>query len=98
MLPRAHQTIGAAWALNTIRQYGLAYLSWQERTGKTLTALLTAEYSKAKSILIVTKKKAIPGWEDTLSQWAHTKRYDVINYERLDRILKLAEEIKKKGN
>jgi len=86
MIPRAHQTIGAAWALDTVRKHGLAYLSWQERTGKTLTALLTVEHSKAKHCLIVTKKKAISGWDDTLSKWPHTKKFDVINYESLHKL------------
>jgi len=86
MIPRAHQTVGAAWALDTIRQHGLAYLSWKERTGKTLTALLTAEHSKMKRILIVTKKKAIPGWEDTLKEWKHVKNYRVINYESIHKL------------
>lgn len=86
MKPRNHQIEGAKWALSTIREYGLAYLSWKERTGKTLTALLTVENSKAKSCLIVTKKKAISGWEDTLSQWAHTKKFEVINYESIHKM------------
>ena len=81
MIPRAHQTVGAAWALDCIRTNGLAYLSWKERTGKTLTALLTAEHSKMKNILIITKKKAIPGWTDTLKEWKHVKSYTVLNYE-----------------
>jgi len=86
MIPRAHQTVGAAWALDTIRKHGLAYLSWKERTGKTLTALLTAEHSKMKNILIVTKKKAIPGWTDTLKEWKHVKNYSVINYESIHKL------------
>jgi len=86
MKPRGHQTLGAAWALDTIREHGLAYLSWKERTGKTLTALLTAEHSKAKNILIVTKKKAIPGWEETLKEWKHVKSFKVINYESLHKL------------
>jgi len=68
MLPRPHQEEGAAWALLTIRKYGLAYLGWQERTGKTLTALQTVELSKAKTCLIITKKRAIEGWDETLSE------------------------------
>lgn len=87
MKPRAHQTIGAAWALDTIREHGLAYLSWKERTGKTLTALLTVEHSKAKRCLIITKKKAIHGWTETLSQWTHTKDFEVINYESAHKLV-----------
>ena len=86
MLPRNHQTIGAEWALDTIRTYGLAYLAWKERTGKTLTALLTVENSQAKNCLIVTKKKAIEGWEDTLHEWNHTTGFTVINYESIHKL------------
>ncbi len=83
---RSHQTEGASWALATVRKYGLAYLSWQERTGKTLTSLAAVEESKAKTCLIVTKKKAIPGWEETLSQWEHKTEFFVINYESIHKI------------
>jgi len=86
MEPRPHQREGAQWALITIREYGLAYLSWQERTGKTLTALLTVENSKADRCLIVTKKKAIDGWEETLEQWSHNTEFVVINYESVHKV------------
>ena len=88
MVPRTHQEIGADWALSTIRDKGLAYLSWQERTGKTLAALLAVENSKAKSCLIITKKRAIEGWEDTLSKWEHKTDFKVINYESIHKIYK----------
>ena len=86
MTPRKHQEEGAAWALKTIREYGLAYLSWQERTGKTLTALLTAENSKAETCLIVTKKRAIDGWLETLDLWSHKTKFQVINYESAHKV------------
>jgi hypothetical protein len=86
MIPRQHQVEGAKWALETIRDHGLAYLSWQERTGKTLTALLTVENSKAKTCLIVTKKKAIDGWTSTLKEWEHTTTFQVINYESIHKV------------
>ena len=86
MKPRDHQVEGAVWALDTIRQHGLAYLSWKERTGKTLTALLTVEYSKARNALIITKKKAIDGWLETLYQWNHTTDFTVINYESVHKL------------
>jgi len=88
MLPRPHQEEGAAWALLTIRKYGLAYLGWQERTGKTLTALQTVELSKAKTCLIITKKKAIEGWDETLEAWTHDTLFEVINYESIHKVTK----------
>jgi len=86
MTPREHQVEGAEWALTTVRKYGLAYLSWQERTGKTLTALLTVENSKANTCLIVTKKKAIDGWQETLASWTHKTKFQVVNYESAHKV------------
>ena len=86
MEPRPHQREGAQWALMTVRKHGLAYLSWQERTGKTLTALLTVEASKANTCLIVTKKKAIPGCTDTLTLCKHKTKFQVVNYESIHKI------------
>jgi len=86
MTPRQHQVEGAAWALETVRNNGLAYLSWQERTGKTLTSLLTVENSLAKTCLIITKKKAIEGWTSTLKEWEHRTIFTVINYESVHKI------------
>lgn len=86
MVPRQHQLEGAKWALDTVRKYGLAYLAWQERSGKTLTALLTVENSLASTCLIVTKKKAIDGWMETLEQWSHKTKFVVINYESIHKI------------
>ena len=81
MKPNPHQIEGAKWALATVRKYGLAYMAWEERTRKTLTALLAVENSKAKRCLIITKKKAISGWEETLEAWDHETTFHVINYE-----------------
>lgn len=78
-----HQVEGAKWALTTIRSYGLAYLSWQERTRKTGTALLTVENSIAKSCLILTKKKALDGWQEHFDNLELTKKYTIINYESI---------------
>lgn len=76
-----HQIEGAEWALKTIRQYGMAYLSWQERTRKTGTALLTVENSKAQSCLIISKKNALSGWDDHFNNLPLVKSYTLINYE-----------------
>ena len=88
MIPRPHQVEGAKWALDTIRELGFAYLSHQERTGKTLTSLHCVEQSKAGSCLIITKKRAIPGWEETLNEWEHDTMFVVINYESCHKIVK----------
>ncbi len=83
---RPHQREGAQWALLAVREYGLAYLSWQERTGKTGAAICCVEKSKAKTILIVTKKKAMEGWMESLEMFPTVKSYTVINYESIHKI------------
>lgn len=81
-----HQVVGAHWALATIREDGLAYLAWQERTRKTGTALLTVEISLAKTCLIVTKFKALEGWQEHFDNLPLTKDYTLINYESIHKI------------
>lgn len=83
---RDHQVEGAEWALSTLRQHALAYLAWEERTGKTGTAILTMENSTLETCLIVTKKKAIPGWEEAIAMFPTTKQYTVINYESVHKV------------
>lgn len=88
MTPYPHQIKIAHEALTILRNEGLVYLAMEERTGKTLTAILMCENSKATNILVITKKKAIIGWEDTLSKFTHTKTYTIINYESLHKLPK----------
>lgn len=66
MKPYIHQEQGAQEAYAILQKYGLVYVAWEERCGKSLTSLLIAERSKAVNILILTKKKAIDGWRETL--------------------------------
>ena len=58
MIPWPHQISLAEQGLSILKKYGIVYLAMEERTGKSLTAILMAETSLAKRILIITKKKA----------------------------------------
>ena len=60
------------------------YLAGEVRSGKTLTAILTAEKSKAKSILVFTKKAAIEGWMKFKPFM--TKHYHITNYEQVSKL------------
>jgi len=80
MKPRDYQLLGAVDGYKILRQYGIVYYAWEERCGKSLTALALCEMTKASRILIVTKKKAMQGWLDTLEKFEHLKSYEVINY------------------
>jgi len=86
MQPRDYQLVGALEGYKILKKYGIVYYAWQERCGKTLTALALCEMTKANKILIVTKKKAIKGWTETLGQFEHKKRYIVINYHSITKI------------
>jgi len=87
MTPFNHQIEIADKAYQILQDNAIVYLSMEERTGKTLTSILVCEKSKAINILVITKKKAIPGWEETLSNFKYTKKYTVINYESLHKVL-----------
>ena len=81
-----HQKDGSEWCLATIRTYGLAYLSYAERTGKTLTALETVEASKAKNALVITTKKAMTDWIKTIEAYSKKEVY-VINYHSVHKLV-----------
>lgn len=82
MKPYPHQTQLADKAYGILATYMLVYLAMEERTGKTLTSILVCEQSKVQNILVVTKKKALEGWHDTLAAFTHTKHYTVVNYHQ----------------
>lgn len=83
MIPYDHQISLANEALVIIKQYGLVYLAAEERTGKTLASILLAEMLPGKSVLVITKKKALDGWAETLEAYKETKKqYTVVNYHQ----------------
>ena len=86
MNPYKHQVDISSQALDILRKHMIAYLAMQERTGKTLTSILICEQTKCNNILVITKKKALEGWKDTLSKFTHTKTYECINYESLHKL------------
>ena len=87
MKPYKHQEDISNKAYEILKSHGLVYLSMEERTGKTLTSILVCEKTKINNILIVTKKKAITGWEETLNLYKEAKKnYTVINYESVHKL------------
>jgi hypothetical protein len=69
-------------AVELLNAYKLAYLSMQVRTGKTITAMAAAKKFGAKSVLFITKKKAINSIKkDYFSMFNHQFELWVINYE-----------------
>jgi len=81
-----HQILIADEAYGILKLRGLVYLAMLERTGKSGTAIKVAEISKAKNILILTKKAAISGWQEHLDNLPVTKKYTIINYESVHKL------------
>lgn len=84
MIPLAHQSNIANIGYETLKKYMIVYLAMEERTGKTLTSILIAEKcNNVDNVLIITKKKAIEGWNNTLTNFKHNKNYIVTNYHQV---------------
>lgn len=73
-------------AYRALRIHKLAYLAMEVRTGKTLTALYTAELNGAKNVLFVTKKKAIKSIETDYSSLKPNYKLTCINFESLHKV------------
>ena len=70
-----------------LKNTGYVYLAGKPRSGKTYTSLLIAEKSeKINSVLILTKKAAIPGWEKFLNSATLKHKYHVTNYEQAHKL------------
>ena len=82
MIPFDHQVTIADKGYDILKTNGLVYLACEERTGKTLAAILIAEKAPVKTVLVITKKKALDGWHETLAAFDHTKKYTVVNYHQ----------------
>jgi hypothetical protein len=94
--PRPYQIQNADKACRLLQEYGIAYLSMEVRTGKSITALLTADKyfterggSKGKRVLCLTKKKAIASiQEDYIALYGAQDSFalTVTNYEQLAKL------------
>lgn len=88
MTPLPHQELFAAKVFEQLKSTGYAYLAGKPRSGKTYTSILAAEMStKINTVLVLTKKAAIPGWNkfiDGNSRLKHT--YYITNYEQVTKL------------
>ena len=73
-------------AVELLKKYNIAYLAMMVRTGKTLTAMATAHKFGAKSVLFVTKKKAIIDIVNQFSGSGIEMGIYVTNYEQLGNV------------
>lgn len=70
-------------AVEILRDKKIVYLAMEVRLGKTLTALNTCELYGAKSVLFVTKKKAISSIESDFASMPFSFDLTVINTESI---------------
>lgn len=79
-----HQIEKAEECYEVLKSKGLVYLAGEVRSGKTLTAILTAEKTIADRVLVLTKKAAIDGWLKFGSFM--DKFYHITNYEQASKL------------
>jgi len=87
IVPKPHQVAFSEKLYALMKVKGYAYLAGKPRSGKTLTAILTAEKSdKISSVLVLTKKTAIPGWEKFTKGMELKHSYYITNYEQAHKL------------
>lgn len=93
MKPYDYQEEMARDALEILLEHHLVYLACEERTGKTLASIRCAEQHPAKSVLVITKKKALKGWLDTLAKYKTNKPFEVTTYHQASKVTKEQREL-----
>lgn len=83
---RDYQEDIAEKAKALLDQHHFAYLVMQVRTGKTLTALRAAQLHGAKSVLFLTKKKAVESIQSDYNQLAPDFILTITNYEQAHKL------------
>ena len=83
---REYQINIALEAFSILQKLKIVYLCMEVRTGKTLTALKTADFYRAKNVLFITKKRAIPSIENDYNLLKPSYNLTVINNESLHKI------------
>lgn len=78
-----HQKILVARCVDILRKYNICYLAAEERVGKSLAALYIANIMAYDKVLIITKKAAIKGWQETINASGLDLNVEVVNFERL---------------
>lgn len=86
---RDYQEEGAKAGLQILQQYGILYFMYEVRTGKTATSLETCRLIGAKTVLFLTKKKAIKSIESDYKDFGFNQYFelDVINDESMHKIV-----------
>jgi hypothetical protein len=87
MILRDYQVKLSNEATNILQRKGLVYLCMEVRTGKTLTALQTAENYDAKNVLFLTKIKAFSSIQWDYDQMNFSFKITITNDESLHKVI-----------
>jgi len=83
---RPYQIYLSERGCDILSELGIVYFAMQVRTGKTLTALNTAQLFGAKNVLFLTKKKAIGSIESDFESFGFDFKLTVINDESMHKL------------
>jgi len=83
---RNYQEEIIAKSIDVLGEHGFVYLAMEVRTGKTLTSMGIAAGMGMKSMLFITKKKAISSIESDYKMYGPSFDLQVINYESLHKV------------
>ena len=83
---RDYQEQIIAKGIDVIGEHGFVYLAMEVRTGKTLTSMGIAQGMGLKSMLFITKKKAISSINSDYKMYNPSFDIQVINYESLHKV------------
>lgn len=86
MTLRDYQIDIADRANKCLKDYGIAYLAMETRTGKTITAFEAIKRYGAHKVLFVTKKKAIKSIENDYNWYKDHFDCTIINYESVSKV------------
>jgi len=83
---RPYQVTLSDQAAELLDKYKIAYIAWEMRTGKTITAFETAKKHWAKRVLFATKKKAIKSIQDDFIHYKDDFEIVISTYQSLHKI------------
>lgn len=84
--PRLYQIELSDQGANILNSKSILMLFMEVRTGKTFTALMTCEKAKCKSVLFITKKKAISSIQDDYNTLNPSFSITIINFESVHKV------------
>ena len=75
---REYQLNGATLGVDILNKYGILYMAWGVRTGKTCTSLKVCHLFGAKNVLFLTKKKAISSVKSDYEDFGFDKLFHIV--------------------